>query len=471
MTTNENSSVLDALGVYGLAEIEPVILAALAGETPLLLIGEHGSGKSLLLERLAEALKLSWRHYNASLLSFDDLVGYPIPDAAGDLQFVKTPAAIWGAQAVFIDEISRARPEVQNKIFPIIHERRVQGIELPDLIHRWAAMNPPLVDGEGDYIGSEALDSALADRFAFHVTVPGWQSLPEGIQRRILKESLCPLGYDNLSEVLASVRQWAADVGRLWGNQIADYTLRMTAGLAAAGLPVSSRRAVLICRNIALVHAAIFRGLSTQDSSVRLGRSAWVAFSNSLPFAASGKPYEQIKLLALHREISVIAFAGSDDARSGILLERDPVKRIERTLACGQLQDDERGALVMDAISGLDSGASAACAWWLVHTGIHERLPLAVSEDLARTYREAAVPTRLVERIPGQSSRGKTLTQFQELSKKTKLDRPAQVALVNLLSSRLYAKSIESTEDLNTVVKGWWRALEELDPPLTIGVA
>ena len=212
MTTNENSSVLDALGVYGLAEIEPVILAALAGETPLLLIGEHGSGKSLLLERLAEALKLSWRHYNASLLSFDDLVGYPIPDAAGDLQFVKTPAAIWGAQAVFIDEISRARPEVQNKIFPIIHERRVQGIELPDLIHRWAAMNPPLVDGEGDYIGSEALDSALADRFAFHVTVPGWQSLPEGIQRRILKESLCPLGYDNLSKVLASVRQWAADV-------------------------------------------------------------------------------------------------------------------------------------------------------------------------------------------------------------------------------------------------------------------
>ena len=96
MTTHENSSVLDALGVYGLAEIEPVILAALAGETPLLLIGEHGSGKSLLLERLAEALKLSWRHYNASLLSFDDLVGYPIPDAAGDLQFVKTPAAIWG---------------------------------------------------------------------------------------------------------------------------------------------------------------------------------------------------------------------------------------------------------------------------------------------------------------------------------------------------------------------------------------
>jgi MoxR-like ATPase len=471
MTTHENSSVLDALGVYGLAEIEPVILAALAGETPLLLIGEHGSGKSLLLERLAGALKLSWRHYNASLLSFDDLVGYPIPDTAGDLQFVKTPAAIWGAQAVFIDEISRARPEVQNKIFPIIHERRVQGIELPDLVHRWAAMNPPLVDGEGDYIGSEALDSALADRFAFHVTVPGWQSLPEGIQRRILRESQTPAGHEGLPTLLASVREWAEEVGRLWGDQIADYTLRMTAGLAAAGLPVSSRRAVLICRNIALVYAAKFRSTSAHSSSVRLGQSAWVAFSNSLPFTASGRPFEPIKLLALHREVSVIAFAGADDARSGILLERDPVKRIEQTLACDQLQPDERGALVMDAISALDSGASAACAWWLVHSGVHEHLPLAASEDLARIYREAAVPTRLVERIPGQSLRGKAFALFEELSKKTNLDRPAQVALVNFLSSRLHTKLIESPEDLNAVVKGWWRALEELDPPLTIGVA
>jgi MoxR-like ATPase len=463
--------VLDALGVYGLAEVEPVILAALAGETPLLLIGEHGCGKSLLLERLAGCLELSWRHYNASLLSFDDLVGYPVPDAAGNLQFVKTPAAIWGAQAVFIDEISRARPEVQNKVFPIIHERRVQGIALPELVHRWAAMNPPLIDGEGDYIGSEALDTALADRFAFHVTIPGWQCLSEATQRRVLKESQSPRGYPRLIDLLASIRGWAEQVSELWGDQIADYTLRMTSGLAAAGLPVSSRRAVLISRNVGLVHAAIFRELSIQGSSVRLGQSAWVAFSNSLPFLASGKSYEPVKLLALHREVSVIAFADGDDARASILLERDPVKRIERTLICDQLQDDERGALVMDAISSLGPGASAACAWWLVHTGNHERLPLAVSEDLARVYREAAVPTRLVEKVQRLSSQDKVFSRFEELSKKTNLDRPAQVALINLLSSRLHGKSIESPQDINAVVEDWWKALEELDPPLTIGVA
>jgi len=35
----------------------------------------------------------------------------------------------------------------------------------------------------------------------------------------------------------------------------------------------------------------------------------------------------------------------------------------------------------------------------------HERLPLAVAEDLALLYREAAVPTRLVERVYGGSER------------------------------------------------------------------
>jgi hypothetical protein len=41
-----SSSYLPALGVYGFGEIEPVILAALVTEDPLLLIGASGSGSS-----------------------------------------------------------------------------------------------------------------------------------------------------------------------------------------------------------------------------------------------------------------------------------------------------------------------------------------------------------------------------------------------------------------------------------------
>ena len=103
------------------------------------------------------------------------------PMAPARLDYIQTPAAIWGAQSVFIDEISRCRPEVQNKLFSIVHERRVQGLELRDLVYRWSAMNPPAADdGDSPYAGSEPLDRALADRFAFVLDIPDWQRLGPG---------------------------------------------------------------------------------------------------------------------------------------------------------------------------------------------------------------------------------------------------------------------------------------------------
>src|SRR5688572_16431134 len=72
---------LRALNLFGLDHLEPVILAALADDAPLLLIGAHGTAKSALLNRVAAALGLNHRHYNASLISFDDLLGYPVPNA------------------------------------------------------------------------------------------------------------------------------------------------------------------------------------------------------------------------------------------------------------------------------------------------------------------------------------------------------------------------------------------------------
>jgi hypothetical protein len=46
----------------------------------------------VLLTRLCEAMGLVGRHYNASLVKHDDLIGYPLPDDAGRLRFVQTPA-------------------------------------------------------------------------------------------------------------------------------------------------------------------------------------------------------------------------------------------------------------------------------------------------------------------------------------------------------------------------------------------
>ena len=75
VSPSESPSLLSRLGLFGLDDLAPVIVAALATDEPLLLIGPHGTGKTLLLTRVAEALGLVFRHYNASLISFDDLVG------------------------------------------------------------------------------------------------------------------------------------------------------------------------------------------------------------------------------------------------------------------------------------------------------------------------------------------------------------------------------------------------------------
>ena len=461
--------VLEALGIYGMNELEPVILAALAGESTLLLIGEHGSGKSMLLERVASALGLQWRHYNASLLSFDDLVGYPVPDTEGRLQFVKTPAAIWGAQAVFFDEISRARPDIQNKVFPIIHERRVQGIDLEGLTYRWAAMNPPQAEDEGDYLGSEPLDVALADRFAFHVWIPAWRSLPDSAQKRILLDNSMGAEVPMLRQRLAAIRRAADAVHAHFGDLIADYTVRMAAGMALAGKPISSRRAVMIARNIALVHASIKGDRACDDRGPDLADASWLALHNSLPFSASGDSIDTIKLLALHREISIIAYARGDDSRSFVLQEKDPVKRIELSIKLEGLGDDERAALIMDAISGLVTeapGAAGACGWWIVSQGKHETLPPTVAEELALLYREAALPTRLHTRVATHSEEGKAYIKFEQLQKEVRTDNPAEVALIHFLSSRLQRKEIGSVKAIDKVTADWWRALEILAAPV-----
>ena len=87
------------LGLLGWERLEPVLLAALTTREPLLLIGRHGTAKSFLLERLAQALGLVYRFYNASLINYDDLVGIPLPDETQtSLRYITTPTAIWDAE-------------------------------------------------------------------------------------------------------------------------------------------------------------------------------------------------------------------------------------------------------------------------------------------------------------------------------------------------------------------------------------
>ena len=87
------SGWLRVLGVYGYDAVEDVILASLVTGDPLLLISKAGTGKTFLLNSLSEAMGIEHRHYNASLIAFDDLVGFPYPMEDGTaIRYIETPA-------------------------------------------------------------------------------------------------------------------------------------------------------------------------------------------------------------------------------------------------------------------------------------------------------------------------------------------------------------------------------------------
>jgi MoxR-like ATPase len=270
------------LGVYGFGLLQLPLLTALVTEDPLLLIGDCGTGKTYLLNRISEALGLEHRHYNASLVAFDDLVGFPYPDDdRTEVRFLQTSATVWGAESVLIDEISRCKPEHQNRLFSLVHERRVQGLLLQKLRYRWAAMNPcgPDQDGGTAYAGSEPLDPALADRFALVVSAGDWASYDESARRSIADPGAS--GLTDRGSLASAISDWrsafAARIAHVSARQL-DYATAWVTALNDAGVRISPRRARLLTRNLcaASVIAGDFtEAVASAITAVSLPQPAW----------------------------------------------------------------------------------------------------------------------------------------------------------------------------------------------------
>ncbi len=403
------------LGLHGLGPIAPILVAALATEEPLLLIGPHGTAKSLLLTRVATALGLEFRHYNASLLNFDDLVGFPLPGKDGRLEYVKTPAAVWGAGAVIFDEISRCRPEIQNKLFPIIHERKVQGIALEGLRYRWAAMNPPSTEEDDNgYLGSEPLDAALADRFAFIVEMPAWAGLTEDEQLAVIKaddSAPSPADAQCLADAIARTRASLPAIRLGFTEGVASYVRTLVALLAQAGIALSPRRAGMLFRSVLAVNAAAL----ALDPSIPASEAALLALRNCLPQRAQGIALPEVKLLAAHRDAWRFANIRPGDPLKAILCAADPVERFRLAVAAPNLPRGELSRVVADTLAQLRPGAKAAAIVHLFETGAIGHLNAAVAEEAAEAYRAIATPPTFSESLHASSTRFQTWSRVKEL--------------------------------------------------------
>ena len=341
---------LETAGIYGYEAIESVILASLVTADPLLLIGRSGTGKTFLLNSLSEALGLEHRHYNASLISFDDLVGFPYPSGEfSKIEYLQTPATVWGAESVLIDEISRCKPEHQNRLFSLVQEKRIQGIKLEKLIYRWAAMNPCGPDQSGDsYDGSEPLDQALADRFAFIVEVPDWDDMSYETQRAIAltDDSLRRPAFS--AALRSELETWRSAYLRRISKPdgwTAEYCRIAANELGKAGIRISPRRVRQLVKNISALLS--IRGNRREEKAFE------VALNWSLPQRAWGAKISEHVIHSIHRTAWGAAnLNGSQDWLSEFHLERrlpDKIKKLisscpspdSATLAITQLLANE----------------------------------------------------------------------------------------------------------------------------------
>jgi len=378
-------SLLRPLGIVGYDAIEPAILAALATEEPLLLVSEHGAAKTLLLVRIAESLGLELRHYNASILQFDDLAGFPIPDANGSIRYAAPPGAIWEAEVAFFDEIGRCRPDLANKLFPIIHERRIQGVPIPRLRYRWAATNPP---GEAQddaarfaYDGVEVLDPALADRFSWIVTLPNYDDLNDADRRAIISGigERPTSGADvTVGELVETTRALIVGVRELNGDALASYVDVLIARLATAKITIGGRRAATLLRNMVAMRAAhLALGLAGD------ARACQAALLSSIPDVVRRR-VSRTALLAAHEAAWRETALDDADPRRALLAVRNPMRRVLLALSLPGLASIVRGEAVCTGLADLPPTERYAVAWFVLpHLMAGTMVPVTTTETVA----------------------------------------------------------------------------------------
>lgn len=397
-TTSTPPLLCRPLGLFGWDRLEPLVLAALVAESPMLLIGSHGSAKSFLLERLAQALRLEYRFYNASQINYDDIAGIPVPTPDGQsLRYLQTPNSIWEAQVVFVDELNRTRPDLQNKLFPIIHEKRMQGHPLQRLVHRWAAMNPPpqpdADDADAMYLGAEPLDPALADRFPFIIPVPDWTQLDDAARIAILED--CLEGrHEFPGDPLALVedgRRRLAELARSAPKALADYLIALSSLLGKAGIHLSTRRMTMLLSNILAVHAARnalwHAAVTPQGSEPEWKDSAYLGVCYGLPSRTTG-PVNEAAIFSVHKQAWRITGLHRDDPWRRVLTETDPAARIGLACTtCRHMPAHEVGIAILDALPSVTPEERRTALSLALHLRLADwpgGMPLTVIETLSQ---------------------------------------------------------------------------------------
>lgn len=152
------------------SDLAGVLAAAVLAERSVLILGEHGTGKTTFCAAVADAMGLApdeWVYYDAAKDDLVSICGFPNTAAMrqGRVEFACHERTAWNKHLLLIDEITRATPENQNLWLEIVDRRTLMG---RPLAYRFlvATCNPD------EYASTYQLDAALLDRFTIVCRFP-----------------------------------------------------------------------------------------------------------------------------------------------------------------------------------------------------------------------------------------------------------------------------------------------------------
>lgn len=141
----------------------------------VLLVGEHGIGKTEMVKAAFERNNLKWRYFSAATMDpWVDFVGVP-KEKVGEngesyLDLIRPLEFQDGSvEILFFDEFNRAPGKVRNAVMELLQFKSVNGRKFPNLRAVWAAINP--YDEEETY-DVDRLDPAQEDRFHVKFQLP-----------------------------------------------------------------------------------------------------------------------------------------------------------------------------------------------------------------------------------------------------------------------------------------------------------
>ena len=150
-------------GPVGAEKLRTLITAAVSTGKNLRIIGGPGIGKTAIAKSVIEDMGYPIIYMSGSATTPDNLF-VPVPTRDGKVDIILDERFMMDQPYVLVvDEFSRCKPEVKPKFYGLLQERRLGGIDLPNLVAVIALDNPREIAGRRMDAGT--IERAAADRF------------------------------------------------------------------------------------------------------------------------------------------------------------------------------------------------------------------------------------------------------------------------------------------------------------------